>query len=182
MVRRFVRRLWGQEPPSALKSANQMYTAGDYAGAAEGYAKLAPAAEKERSPHAAWLYLQAARSYISTGEVARSIKDLEHGLSLLISAGFDDKAYLLGHQFMAQFINLQKEDEAGELSEFLRFGLPGYTVSRVQQTAKTTQVLPMRCPSCEGPIRLVEVRWKDPHTAECPYCGDPVRVLEKARE
>jgi tetratricopeptide (TPR) repeat protein/DNA-directed RNA polymerase subunit RPC12/RpoP len=182
MIRNLMRSLWGREVPSALKSAHQMYAGGNYAAAAEAYSKLALAAERELSPHTAWLYLQVARSYISDGEVARAMKDLEHGLSLLISAGLDDKAYLIGHQFLAQLINLQREDQAGELSEFLRFGLPGYSLSTVPQTANTIQVLPMRCTSCEGPIRLVEVRWKDSHTAECPYCGSPVRVLEKVRE
>jgi len=177
-----MRGIWGQAVSPALMSTHHMYAAGNYSGAAAGYGKLALAAEKERSPHAAWLYLQAARSYIGNDEVARAMKDLEHGLSLLISGGFEDKAYLIGHQFLAQFNNLQKEDQADQLSAFLRFGLPGYSVSTVPQAAKTTEVLPMRCPTCEGPMRLVEVRWKDSHTAECPYCGNPVGVLAKVRE
>jgi tetratricopeptide (TPR) repeat protein len=181
MVQSFMRSLWGKEVSSELKAAHRSWATGDYGSAADQYQKLALAAEKQLSPHAPWLYLQAARSCISVGDLPRAMKYLERGLSLLISAGSDDTAYLLSHQFLNQLSALGREDEAQELVEYLRFGLPGYSVSAVPRNVNTGQLLPTQCPTCEGPIRLIEVRWKDSQTAECPYCGNLVRVLQKVR-
>lgn len=181
MMQSFMRRLRGQADSSELKAAHRSWATGDYGGAAGQYEKLAATGEKQLSPHAPWLYLQAARSCISVGDFPRAMRDLERGLSLLISAGSDDTAYLISHRFLNQLSGLGREDEAHELVEYLRFGLPGYSVSAVPRDVKTTEVLPTQCPTCEGPIRLIEVRWKDSRTAECPYCGNPVAVLQKAR-
>lgn len=181
MLQNFVRSLWGQAVSPELKAAHRLYATGDYASAAQQYEKLAYDQEKQLSPRAPWLNLQAARACISIGEFPRAMKNLERGLSLLISGGSDDKAYLISHQFLTQLSALGREDEAQELVEYLRFGLPGYSVSAVPRNVNTGQLLPTQCPTCEGPIRLVEVRWKDNRTAECPYCGNPVRVLEKVR-
>jgi tetratricopeptide (TPR) repeat protein len=181
MVQNFMRSLWGQAVSSELKAAHRLYATGDYVRAADQYEKLALEQEKQLSPRAPWLFLQGARSCISVGEFPQAMKDLERGLSLLISGGSDDKAYLISQQFLTQLSALGRGDEAGELVEYLRFGLPGYSVSAIPRNVNTGQLLPTQCPTCEGPIRLIEVRWKDNQTAECPYCGNPVRVLQKAR-
>lgn len=181
MVRNFMRGIWGQAVSPELRNANQMFNAGNFGSAAPAYEALGRQAEKERSPHAAWFFLQAGRSRIGHRDISAAMKALEHGISLLISAGWDDKAYLLGQQFVAQLNNLGKQDEAEEMAEFLRFGLPGYSVATVPQTMDTGQLLPLRCPACEAPMRLIEVRWKNSHSAECPYCGNPVRAPEKVR-
>jgi hypothetical protein len=182
MFRNLRRSLWGQAVSPELKSAHQMYRSGNYSGAAPLYEILGQRAEKERSPRAPWLFLQAARSRLSSAEAAEGMKHLEHGISLLISAGSHDKAYLIGQQFLSNLGNIGKDDEVDELTQFLRFGLPGYKVSTVPQEEKTEQLLPPNCPTCGGPMRLVEVRWKDAKTAECPYCGNPVQRPVKVRD
>jgi hypothetical protein len=181
MVRNFMRSIWGQAVSPELKAANQMFNAGNYAAAGPAYHALGEYAEKEKIPHAAWFYLQAGRSHIGNSQLPPALRALEHGISLLISGGLDDKAYLLGQQFLTQLNNLGKEDEAEELAEFLRFGLPGYSVATAPQTMNTSQLLPLRCPTCEAPMRLIEVRWKNSHTAECAYCGNPVQSPQKVR-
>lgn len=181
MVQNFMRSIWGQAVSSELKAAHRLYATGDYAGAAGQYEELALGAEKQLSPRAPWLYLQAARACISIAEFPRAMKNLERGLSLLMSGGSDDKAFLISHQFLTQLSALGREDEAQELVAYLRFGMPGYSISAVPRNADTGQLLPTQCPTCEGPIRLIEVRWKDNRTAECPYCGNPVRVLQRIR-
>ena len=176
-----MRSLWGQAVSPDLKAIHQLYGTGDYANAAKGYEKLALESEKQLSPHAPWLFLQAARCNISTGAYPQAMKDLERGLSLLISGGRDDKAFLISHQFMNQLNALGREDEAEELAAYLHFGLPGYSVGAVPPNVSTGQLLPTRCPTCEGPIRLIDVRWRDNHNAECPYCGNSVHVLRRVR-
>jgi hypothetical protein len=182
-VFRFFRRSqWGRQAVSPeLKTAHQLYRAGKFAAAAPLYVKLGQEAEKELKPPARWLFLQAARSHLSAAEMAPAMKELEHAISLLISAGSDDKAYLIGQRFLSQLRNAGKEDEVDELAGFLHFALPGYSVSTVPQEQKTEQLLPPYCPTCEAPMRLIEVRWKDAKTAECPYCGNPVQQPVKVR-
>jgi hypothetical protein len=156
-----------------------MYLAGNYGGAAPLYQRLAEQAEKKLSPPAPWLHLQAGRSLIRSGNCLPAMKALEHGLSLIISAGSADRAFLVGQQLRELLVELGREDEAGELAQFLRFGLPGYAAYPFSQPAQIGRPLPETCPRCEGPILLAEVAWRNSHTAECAYCGNPVRVLKK---
>ena len=182
MVLSIFRNLWGQEVSPDLKTAHRAYQIGEYPLAAEKYRILAVEAEKQRSPRAPWLLMQAARSNLQQAQTAQAMKQLEHALSLLISGGFQDKAYLIGNQSLAQLQSLGKDDEAEELVSFLRFGLPGYKVSTVPKPEAVEKLLPAICPHCEGPVRPLEVRWKDSQTAECPYCGNPVNALQKVKQ
>lgn len=162
-----------------LIQAHRAYSAALYITAAEKYEALGRDAEKAGSPHAPWLYLQAARSNLHLDEVPLAMKQFERAISLLIAAGADDKAYIVGNQGMTLLHTRGREDEVQELADFMRFGLPGYRALAVSPEAHTSPVILQDCPACEGPIRPAEVRWKDLRTAECPYCGSTVPVLKK---
>ena len=77
----------GVNVPPALRRANELMAAGQYAEAAQIFEQFARGAEMRGGPRAPHFFLQAGRAHILAGQVPAGMTALMHGLALLAKAG-----------------------------------------------------------------------------------------------
>ena len=160
--------------PPMLQRANQLMAAGDYAGAATAFKELAQRAENRFGKRAPFLFIQAGRAAILSGQTKTGVADLSHGLTLLASQGRFPRVRAFGQLAIEDLKARNLNAEADEIANLLKASLPkGFQAGNSAPAKKA--VLPAHCPSCGAAVRPDEVEWLDDLTAECDYCGSPMR-------
>jgi tetratricopeptide (TPR) repeat protein len=163
-----------------LRRARRRIEQADPAEAAATFEKKAREAERQGMlDKAGDLYLEAARCYLQLDDIDRAD---EHGLKalrLFIRANRPGKVRRLVPRMMAVLHRKGYHDEAEKLRqevEALLGAPPGERAMPWGGRAVQRGSLPVKCPSCGGPVRSDEVNWLDSHSAECAYCGGIVKA------
>jgi hypothetical protein len=176
-IGRPLRRALAGEAPPALRRANQLMAAGQYAAAAEIFEQFGRGALTRGGPRAPWLFLQAGRARVLAGQVPVGMSHFEQGLSLFAARDQLQQLHQTGNRLVAELKERGLAAEAQRLEGYLRTALPsGFTSPQAAGAGKPTPILPTNCTGCGAPIRSDEVDWVDEVTAECPYCGSAVRA------
>jgi hypothetical protein len=178
MFRRRAQRLFrGMGKPDVhpmLQRANQLMASGDYAGAAIAFNELAQRAEDRFPQRAPFLFMEAGRAAILSGETKTGVAHLRRGLTIFASQGRFPRMRAFGQRVIEEFKERNLNAEAEEIASLLNANLPKETPVENSAPAKRP-VLPTHCPSCGAAVRPDEVEWLDAVTAECAYCGSPLR-------
>ncbi len=159
--------------PPMLQRANQLMVDGDFTGAAEIFQQLAQSAEARFPQRAPFLFMEAGRAAILSGQTKVGVVHLKHGLTLLTSQGRIHRMQVFGQRAVSELKTRGLNDEAEEIAA-LMIG-PASHETPTEPVAAKKPILPTHCPSCGGAVRPDEVEWLDDITAECAYCGSPVR-------
>lgn len=159
--------------PPMLQRANQLMADADYSAAAEAYNQLAQGAQTRFPQRAPFLFMQAGRAAILSGQVQAGAAHLRRGLTLLADQGRFPRMQAFGQQALEELRSRGLNAEADEISDLLNANssqkLPAGSVPPKKP------ILPAHCPSCGGVVRPNEIEWLDHITAECAYCGGPLR-------
>ncbi len=166
------------DSPPALKRANELMAIGNYPAAAVAFEQLAGAAAGRGGPRAPWLFLQAGRARLLSGQVPAGMEHFQKGLSLFAAQSQFAPLSRSGLSLAAELRQRGLEAEAAQVEAWVRAGLPAGFVPTQAAAGKPRGVLPTNCPGCGAPLRPDEVEWRDSLSAECPYCGSVIRAEE----
>ncbi len=166
------RRAPGQIPP-LLRRANQLMSAGDFAGAASALEQLARAAEARGGPRAPFFYIQTGRAQVMGGQASAAMNNLERGLGLFATRGQFGKLQNFATRLIAELNQRGLAKESAQLADYVKTLAPNFAAGAAGVTKRAP--LPTTCPGCGAPIHPDEVDWIDEITAECAFCGTPVR-------
>ncbi len=158
--------------PPALRRANELMDAGNYAEAALAFEKIARRADARRGSRAPIFYLRAGRAYILNEDVEQGMGHLRKGFTKMAKKQHWEPLHRFGQRAISELKELGYEKEAQEIADYLGRALPEKPPT---EKAESRPQLPTQCPSCGAPIRSDEVAWLDQKTAECVLCGNPVR-------
>ena len=162
--------------PLLLRS-NQLLSAGEFVGAADGFEELAKEAEGRGHPRAAQLYLEAGRARILSGETTAGMVLINQGLRLIAASGRPLRLARAGQRILGELSARGLAGEAAELRDALSaLGGSSAHLSHQELPAQPQRTLPIHCPDCGAPVHPDEVEWLNASTAECPYCGTPMRA------
>jgi hypothetical protein len=157
----------------ALRRAHAHMAAGEYGQAFPILKRLADgAAERGMPVRAANLAMQAARARLEMGSAGDAVALARTAIQLLRSSGHEDQARRLVPRMVEALRERGYHDEAVDLQAETAALLGG----DLAPTGQPRGALPLRCPSCNGPVRGDEVVWIDDRSAECPYCGSMIPV------
>lgn len=173
-AQRIMRRMTGPDTPVILQRANQMMAAGDYTNAANTFHELAQGAEARFPQRAPFLYIEAGRAAILSGQRESGLAHFRRGLTLLAAQRRFLRMQMLGQRIADELRARALTMEAEEIVNLLNDNLPK-EVSSGTSASEERHTLPTHCPSCGAAIKADEVEWLDKVTAECAYCGSPVR-------
>lgn len=171
MLRRMAKR---DDIPPVLQQANQMMANGEFKSAAESFHTLAQGAEERFPQRAPFLYIEAGRAAILSGETKPGLADLRRGLTILATQRRYTRMQILGQRILNELQARNLNTEADEIEALLNGNLPG-EVSSASSVPEKRPTLPTHCPSCGAAVKPDETEWLDEITAECSYCGSPVR-------
>ena len=169
-------RAFGGEVPPALRRANQLMAAGQYAAAAEIFEQFARGAVQRNGPRAPLFLLQAGRARLQANQVPAAMAHFQEGFAIIAKRGNWQRLARAGQRIAAELKERSLMAEAGQVEAYLKSALPAGFVAVPPAEAPKTRLLPTHCSGCGGPIRSDEVEWIDEATAECPYCGSAVRA------
>jgi hypothetical protein len=161
--------------PLLLRRANRAFAAGDFAAAANDFEELALAAEARGGSRAPIFHIQVGRAKVMAGDLQAGMAALTHGLGLLEAQGRKLRLRHLGTRLRVELQGLGHDTEAEELGLYLERATSGAGDSE-EPLPSSPALLPTHCPGCGAPLRVDEIEWLDPQTAECAYCGSPVRA------
>lgn len=173
-VQRILRRMGNVDIPPMLQQANQLMTSGDYEGAADVFKELAQSAEERFPQRAPFLFMEAGRAAILSGQTKLGVAHLRRGLTLFASQGRIHRMQAFGKRAIGELKARNLNAEADEIASLLGGNLPK-EIPTDRPTVPRRPILPTHCPSCGAGIRSYEIEWLDEATAECDYCGSPVR-------
>ena len=159
--------------PPILQQANEMIASGNYAGAADTYYRLAQGAETRFLQRAPFLYMEAGRAAILSGEAKVGVAHIRRALTILASQGRIQRMQMFGQRAVDELQARKLNAEADEITALINVNMPQGNPPTPTPTKKP--ILPTHCPSCGGAVRPDEIEWLDEVTAECAYCGSPVR-------
>ncbi len=178
-IRPMVRRaMMTPDIPPALRRANELMAAGQFAAAADIFEQFVRGALQRGGPRAPQFFLQARRCRVLAGQVPVGMALLKQGLSIIASRGNWQNLQNAGRRVAAELTQRGLTAEATEIEAWLKQTIPSGFVPGPAADSAPPRLLPTNCPSCGGPIRADEVEWMDEVTAECPYCGSAIRVEE----
>ena len=161
-------------PPPALRRAQGFMAAGNYAQALQIFEQLAHRSEKNFPERTPFLFLQAGRAAILSGQTKLGVAHLRRGLTILSSQGRIARMQAFGQRAVDELNAHGLNAEAEEIASLLNGNTPKEK-STAQSAAAKRPILPTHCPSCGAAVRPNEVEWLDDVTAECDYCGSPIR-------
>ena len=164
----------GIEVPAMLQQANQLMASEDYAGAADAFKELAIRAEEHFPHRAPFLFMEAGRAAIFSGQIKTGVAHLRRGLTLFASQGRIHRMQAFGKRAIDELKARELNAEADEIAGLLVGNFPN-EIPADRPTVPRRPILPTHCPSCGAGIRPYEIEWLDDVTAECDYCGSPVR-------
>ena len=172
-AQRIFRGMGNPNVPPMLQRANQLMASGDYAGAAEAYKNLAQGAESRFPQRAPFLFLEAGRAAILSGQTKIGVAHVRRGLTIFSSQGRIPRMRAFGQRAIDELQARNLNAEAEEIASLINANAP-QEIS-VPPALAEKPILPTHCPSCGGAVRPDEIEWLDDVTAECAYCGSPVR-------
>ena len=161
-------------PPPALRRAQGFMTAGNYTQALQIFEQLAHRSEKNFPERTPFLFLQAGRAAILSGQTKLGVAHLRRGLTILSSQGRIARMQAFGQRAVDELNAHGLNVEADEIASLLSGNTPKES-SSAQSPEVKRPILPTHCPSCGAVVRPDDVEWLDEVTAECDYCGSPVR-------
>jgi hypothetical protein len=173
-AQRLFRGMGKPDVPPMLQRANQLMAAGDYEGAAIAFKELAQRAEDRFPQRAPFLFMEAGRAAVLSGQTNTGIAHLRRGLTIFASQGRIPRMRVFGQRAIEELKARNLNAEADEIASLLNTNLPKEITDEQPIPAKRP-ILPTHCPSCGAAVRPDEVEWLDDVTAECAYCGSPVR-------
>ena len=161
-------------PMKMLRLAHRLMERGQHAQAYPLFRKLADGAARRGMPiRAANLYVQAGRARLEMGSAKDAAELARRAIHLLRGAGQVERVRALLPRMIAALENKGYRDEAvalrAEITALLGPADPTPTASQRGN-------LPIRCPSCSGPVHPDQVTWVDDASAECAYCGSMIRT------
>jgi hypothetical protein len=165
----------GQQVPPLLRRANQMMSAGDYAGAASALEQLGRAAEARGGPRAPFFHIQAGRAQVMAGQAGLAVESLERGLGLFATRGQFGKVNNFALRILAELSQRGLANEAKLIADYVKTLMPDFQAGAAAPGQAKRPLLPTNCPGCGAPVHPDEVDWVDEVTAECAFCGTPVR-------
>lgn len=174
-AQRALRRMGNPDVPPILQRANQMMANEDYAEAAIAYHELAQGAEDRFPQRAPFLYIEAGRAAILSGQTKIGVAHMRHGLTLFASQGRVHRMRRIGERLIGELNAHNLHAEAEEISALIHGDLPKEIPDEQPLNVKRP-ILPTHCPSCGAAVRSDDIEWMDDVTAECDYCGSPVRA------
>ena len=160
--------------PPLLRRANQLMSAGDFAGAANALEQLARAAEARGGPRAPFFFVQTGRAWIMAGSAQPAVESLERGLGLFATRGQFGKVMNFANRVVAELNQRGFIKESTQLADYVKTLVPNFNGAGQLGQPKRPP-LPTNCPGCGAPIHPDEVDWIDEITAACAFCGTPVR-------
>jgi hypothetical protein len=175
-MNRPLRRAMMAEIPPALKRANQLMAAGQYAEAAAIFEQFANGALQRNGPRAPQFFLQAGRARALAGQVPVGVAHFKQGMTIIANRGNFQHLQKAGNRIVNELNQRGLKAEAADLEAWLKQTLPGGFVAGSVSGPAQPRRLPTNCPGCGGPLHADEVDWSDDVTAECPYCGSAVRA------
>jgi hypothetical protein len=158
-----------------LQHANQLMASGEYKEAAVSFKELAQRAEDLFPERAPFLYMEAGRAAILSGQIKPGVDHLRHGLTLFASQGREHRMRIVGRRVIDELKARELNNEAEEIALLIHGSLPKELLNEKPMSIKRP-ILPTHCPSCGAAIRSDDIEWMDESTAECDYCGSPVRA------
>ena len=173
-VGRLFRGIGKPDVPPMLQRANQLMAAGDYEAAASAFRELAQRAEERFPQRAPFLFMEAGRAAIFSGQTKDGVAHLRRGLTIFASQGRIHRMRIFGRRAIDELNAHYLTAEADEIANLLRGNLPKETPAD-RPTVPRRPTLPTHCPSCGAAVRPNEIEWLDEFTAECDYCGSPIR-------
>jgi hypothetical protein len=148
---------------------------GKYAEAGLAFHDLAKKAEDRFPERAPFLYFEAGRATILSGDNKKGIAHFRSGLTLLSSQQRYHRVQKAGGRIVSELRERGLNAEADEIENVIKNNLPNQPASAMPAPQKRA-ILPTHCPSCGAAVRPDEVEWLDDVTAECDYCGSPIRA------
>ena len=136
---------------------------------ARNFVELAGIAAAHSGPRAPRFYIQAGRAYIHAGETQEGMACLEKGYQLLLQTGRSDLAARIGWHISEELKVLGLDEQTHVITAW--FG----GIKPLLPTSTSRPPLPLKCPSCGGPVFPDELTWLDSSTAQCDFCGNPLR-------
>jgi hypothetical protein len=176
LLRRLAGAGLGPGLPPAVVEAERLMQEARYAQAAERFAQLAHSAAERAMPEAAGeLFLRAARCYAETNSIEQADYCTEQAIHLFIQARRPRRVHQVLRRVVTALERRGRHNDAERLRREVEQAFQGMEplVAAMPAPARRGQ-LPVRCPSCGGPLKPDEVAWSDPNTAECSYCGGVV--------
>jgi hypothetical protein len=168
----------------SLYAAHKMMADGEHLAAADQFERLASEAmEKGMEMRAPFLYIQASRARLHSGQVQASLADLRQGLGLLAQSNRWVAVSRHGERAIIEYEQLGYTAQAVEVRHWLRATIPAdapglATDQPIPRPDPTQAQLPAKCPYCGGNVLPDEVNWIDPTSAECIYCGSVIRIAD----
>lgn len=176
-AQRAMRRMGNPNVPPVLQRANQLMQNEEYQEAADLFRDLAQGAEERFPQRAPFLYFEAGRAAILSGQSKIGVGHLRRGLTLFSSQGRIVRMQMAGRRIIDELQARGMNAEAMEISLLLDGNTPpAGSSSAAQPTQPKRPILPTHCPFCGAAVRPDDVEWLDDVTAECDYCGSPVRA------
>lgn len=174
-----MRRFFGFTPriPPALKDANARMAAGDYQAAGLGYEALLINSHGFSVSQQAFLYLQAGRARLLSGQFSLAVTHLRRGLELLAEHQHYSQLYQSGLRIKAELEQRGLARESRLISALVHSNMPAASEIPTQFVDEIQVRLPTLCPACGVGLAAAEMNWTDANTVSCPLCNSPVDVL-----
>lgn len=162
-----------------LQHAHHLMENEEYAQAAKIFERLAYGArQRGMLRQAPRLFLQAGQAYLLSKNTEKGSELIWKSLKMLAHARRWPALQRTGQRVTGELIEHGYPELAQEIERWLQETLPE-NIEDIRQPGRFRQAkppqLPLKCPSCGGPIRSDEVEWADATTAICPYCGSGLR-------
>lgn len=161
--------------PPALQNAQRLMETGQFAEAALAFYDLAKKAEDRFPQRAPFLYFEAGRSAVLSGDNKKGVTHFRSGFTLLSTQQRYHRLRKAGARIVTELRERGLNAEADEVESVLGNNNQASAEKEAPVTQKRA-ILPTHCPSCGAAVRPDEVEWLDELTAECDYCGSPVRA------
>jgi hypothetical protein len=164
------------EPLRLLARANHLLEVGQHTNAAVLFERLArEGLDRDFAHQAPFLWLQAGRARLLSGDPQAGVEHLREGLSWLARQGRWRALRRAGPRVVDDLLRLDQPGASQELIAWLETLLQGHEpLPGDSPTPASLPRLPVQCPHCGAPVRSNEVDWLDKATAECVYCGGAI--------
>ena len=153
--------------------AHAHFESGRYIDAGVIFENIARMAASHNGPRAPRFYLQAGRSFLYGGNIEHGMALLENSRNLFIQYGRTEVIPLIILNLQAELQQMGLLEQSKQVAQWA-VGLPIPRQSPGSAVNKHS-LLPLKCPSCGGPVIPLDTIWLDDNTAECVYCGSLIR-------
>jgi len=153
-----------------IKQAFALFDSGEYLQSAQLFEELGNIAEAHNGPRAPRFYMEGGQGYLYARHIPEGMALLEKGRLLFIVSGRPETAARLCFRIKDELAELGLNEQANLVADW------SAEHSLHAETQLSQLKLPLKCPSCGGPVIANDLIWLDAFTAECDYCGNPMRA------